>query len=120
MTTTTSEAGPAATRHSPRPDRAYTAALLVLALAVHLWLLAHTAATARDTVAFARVALRFDDPNAGRPPGGPRQSVLDVIREAEHPPGYPLAVWLASVPVRAATAAPLADQFLLGRPGSPA
>ena len=64
-------------------------------------------------MAFARVALQFDDPNAGRPAGEPPRTRLDVLRRSEHPPGYPAAVWLASLPVRAVSGAPVAEQFIL-------
>lgn len=97
-------------------DRAVLAGLAVVAVAVHGWLLTHTGVTARDSVGFARQALLLESPSAGAVPGaaatGPR-TVVDVLRESQHPPGYPVAVWVASVGVRAVVAKPLADQMLL-------
>ncbi len=61
-------------------------ALLAVAAAVHWWLVANTAVTARDSMGFARYALALGD---GRP-------WADLLRDEAHPPGYPLAVLAAS------------------------
>ena len=86
-------------------------ALLAISFAIHLWLIATTQVTSRDSLGFARAARQFDDPNADRPAGSNRTR-LDVLREAEHPPGYPAAVWLMSFPVRAVYHASPAEQFI--------
>ncbi len=93
-------------------DRMVLAGLVVIAVAIHGWLLSHTGVTARDSVGFARQALLLENPSVGHPPGAPRTAV-DVLRESQHPPGYPIAVWVASVGVRAVSSAPLPDQMLL-------
>ncbi len=62
-------------------------ALLAVAAAVHGWLVANTAVTARDSMGFARYALALGDPTRPWP---------DTLREEAHPPGYPLAVLAAS------------------------
>lgn len=93
-------------------DRAILAGLVLIAVAVHGWLLMHTGVTARDSVGFARQALHFENPAIGATAGVPR-TVVDVLRESQHPPGYPVAVWIASAGVRAVSAAPLPDQMLL-------
>ena len=93
-------------------DRKILAGLVVVAVAVHGWLVAHTGVTARDSVGFARQALNFENPAVGAAAGATR-TVVDVLRESQHPPGYPVAVWLASAGVRAVSSAPLPDQMLL-------
>lgn len=77
------------------PDYLRLAAVAVVAVAVHGWLIAHTALTARDSLGFARMALCFESPSKSPPnPDGRPKNTLDHIRAAEHPPGYPLAVWV--------------------------
>ena len=87
-------------------------ALIAVSLAIHLWLILSTQVTSRDSLGFARAALQFDDPNAGRAPGEAARTRLDVLREAEHPPGYPIAVWLMSFPVRTLYHVSLGEQFI--------
>lgn len=89
-------------------NRASPLAAVAVALAVHLWLFAHTPATARDTTVFARTALQLE----AALPGGP-VAICSALQRAEHPPGYPVAVLIASVPVRAFVTAPLPDQMIL-------
>lgn len=85
--------------------------LVAVAVAVHWWVVANTAVTARDSVGFARYALSLQEPNAGRPEGATR-TWKDVLREEPHPPGYPLTV-LAAVPVvNAVSHASLEDRTL--------
>lgn len=91
----------------PAADLLALAAVLAVAAAVHLWLFAHTPATARDTTLFARAALQIEAATTG--PAG----FAAALRGCEHPPGYPLAVLAASVPVRALVHAPLPDQMIL-------
>lgn len=94
------------------PDYARLAVLGLVAAGVHAWLVAHTAVPARDAVGFARTALNLADPSAGAAPGEPRQRI-DVIREAEQPPGFPAAVWATEKVLRRAGDLPLADRALL-------
>ena len=76
------------------PDYLRLAALVLVAVAVHAWLVSHTAVTARDSLGFARMALCFDTPSAAPPHADGRpKTTLDHLRSAEHPPGFPLAVW---------------------------
>lgn len=63
------------------------AVLVAVAVGVHAWLVSQTAVPARDGVVFARYACRLDASFASQ-----TETPLDVVRSAEHPPGYPLAV----------------------------
>ncbi|MBX9628551.1 MAG: glycosyltransferase family 39 protein [Gemmataceae bacterium] len=92
------------------PDYLRLLILAAVSVAVHGWLIAHTAVTARDGLGFARYALRLQSPEAANPPDHLRQrenppppveGPRAVIMSAEHPPGYPAAVWLAGKFVRA-------------------
>jgi hypothetical protein len=88
-----------------RGDLGCLAALLVLGLAVRGWIVAHTEVAARDSIGFIRYALHLENPPPWHDPGHPElppepQNRLDVVRHAEQPPGYPLAVLAASLPVR--------------------
>lgn len=84
------------------PDYLLLLALLAISAAVHIWLVANTKVTARDSVGFARQALRIQSPEMSveERPLDPTRMKIDVIREAEHPPGYPLAVWVTAKFVR--------------------
>jgi hypothetical protein len=105
------------------PDYLRLACLALVAVAVHGWLIAHTAVTARDSLGFARLALCFGMPSAAPPhPDGRPKNMIDHVRDAEHPPGFPLAVWVThaglrralpdmAVPDRALLATQLADAF---------
>lgn len=110
------------------PDYARIAALVAVSAAVHLWLVGHTSVTARDGIGFARYAINLQTPeNATRPstpaaaadPPKRVETAVDVIAAEKHPPGYPVAVWLAAKCVRKAEgvaepdAAGHAGQFLL-------
>ena len=96
------------------PDYLRLAALVAVAIAVHGWLIAHTAVTARDSLGFARLALCFETPSAAPPAAdGLSKNTVDHIRAAEHPPGFPLAVWAADAALKHATARPPADRALL-------
>ncbi|HET6574369.1 MAG TPA: glycosyltransferase family 39 protein [Fimbriiglobus sp.] len=88
-------------------DRVRLLTLLAVAVAVHGWVLTHTTVTARDSIGFARTALQFE-----RPADAGMRDVVDVLTNSQHPPGYPLAVLAASLPVRAAYDADLPDQML--------
>lgn len=86
--------------------------LVAISLCIHIWLAASMKVPSRDSLGFARAALQFDDPNAGRLPTDPPRTRLDVLRQAEHPPGFPVAVWLMSFPVREVYHSSIGEQFL--------
>ncbi len=69
------------------------ATLLMLVLPLRVWLLYNTEVAARDSIGFIRYALQFESK--------PWQEVL--LGNHQHP-GYPLAVWAVSQPVRASQA----------------
>lgn len=96
-----------------RPDYLRLAVLAAVAVGVHLWLLSHTAVTARDSIGFARYALCLQSPHASTDPTDPTRTPLDIIRDAQHPPGYPAAICLVGKIVRATTDLPLPDAYLL-------
>ncbi|MGL6094663.1 MAG: ArnT family glycosyltransferase, partial [Fimbriiglobus sp.] len=107
---------------APRPitdvgDRLRLVALMLLAVAVHGWLVANTYVTARDSLRFARAALLMGNPSHGQPEGEAKRSVSDVFRAAEDPPGFPVAVYVTSLAVREVyhpvDPNPLATQMLL-------
>jgi Dolichyl-phosphate-mannose-protein mannosyltransferase len=85
--------------------------LILISVVVHGGIISNTSVTARDSVGFARYALNLIDPNAGRPESTSR-SLLTVLREEKHPPGYPALVAAVSPVVRRFDPAPLADQML--------
>jgi hypothetical protein len=90
------------------------AGLVLVAVAVHAWLIAHTALTARDSLGFARLALCFETPSAAPPIDHDRPNyTLDHVRAAEQPPGYPLAVWAVDAVHRHLSDRPVADRVLL-------
>lgn len=95
------------------PDYARLAALAVVAVGVHLWLLTHTAVTARDGIGFARYALCLQSPHAASVPWDESRSMLDVVKGEQHPPAYPAAVWATAKFVRRAADLPLPDSTLL-------
>src|SRR4051812_43358685 len=96
------------------PDYLRLAGLALVAVAVHGWLVADTALTARDSLVFARLALCFENPSAAPPnPDGRPKNTFDHIREAEHPPGYPLSVWAVDAALRHVSTRPPADRAIL-------
>src|SRR5437868_7071479 len=62
------------------PDYLRLAALAAVSLAVHLWLVGHTAVTARDGLGFARYALALQSPHAASVPNDPGRTAVEVIR----------------------------------------
>ena len=108
---------------APRPvtdtgDRWRLLALVLLAVAVHAWLIANTAVTAKDSVRFARHALALWKPNQDKVPGSPDRTFPDVLRAEQDPPGYPLALAALSVAVAVtvtvpATCAPAAGAVMV-------
>jgi hypothetical protein len=95
------------------PDYLRLAALALVSVAVHAWLIGHTAVTARDGLGFARYALAIQSPHASVVPWDANRTALDVIKAQEHPPGYPVAIWLTAKFVRHLTPLPLPDSTLL-------
>jgi hypothetical protein len=108
------------------PTARHLTLLVALAAAVHGVVAGHAEVAARDSVGFARFALQLDGTVAvTRPlpphaaplinalPPGPTRHTLAAVATNEHPPGYALAVWAVSVPVRAATDLPLPDALAL-------
>jgi hypothetical protein len=97
------------------PDYLRLACLVLVAAAVHGWLIAHTAMTARDSLGFARQALCFGMPSAAPPhEDGRPKTFIDHVRSAEQHPGYPLAVWVTHAGLRRALPdMPVPDRALL-------
>ena len=63
------------------PDYLRLAALVLVSVAVHAWLVSHTALTARDSLGFAREAIRLDTPSAVPHPADERpKTAIDLIR----------------------------------------
>ncbi len=94
------------------PDYVRLLLLLAIASAVHIWLVVHTAVPARDSIGYARLALNLSDPNAGSGTEKPRQRI-EVVRTAEQPPGYPIAVWATEKVLRFSTDLSLPERALL-------
>jgi hypothetical protein len=100
---------------APR-DAGWLLALVAVSGLLHAWLVGTTFVTARDSLGFARLALNLGAPAtgpAGLLDGDKPRTFIDVLKAAEHPPGYPVAVLAASRLVRAAYPAPLTEQMLL-------
>jgi Dolichyl-phosphate-mannose-protein mannosyltransferase len=74
-------------------DLGYIALTIVLTLGIHLWLFVNSTVTARDGIEFGRLGLRLTSPSKiPVPDGQPKRTRHDVIKDAQHPPGYPVAV----------------------------
>jgi len=67
--------------------------VLLLAIGLRAWMVANTTLVSRDCVKFVRDALHLEEPPAG-------MDRRDVIKNAEHPPGYPAAILAMSKLVR--------------------
>ncbi len=82
------------------------ALLLALVFALHVWMIANTLLTARDSIGYIRYALefeRFADDAASTGKGvSPWQVWQNVLSKNHQHPGYPLTIWAMSIPVRAA------------------
>ncbi|MCZ2344126.1 MAG: glycosyltransferase family 39 protein [Bacteroidales bacterium] len=94
-------------------DRVRLLVLLFVTIAIHAWLIGHTVVTARDGIGFARIALQIEQPGLGHAAGEARRTLADVFREAQHPPLYPITVWLTSIPVRYFAELDLPSEMLL-------
>lgn len=81
--------------------------VLLLAIGIRAWTVPNTTVPSRDVVKFVRDALHLEDPPAFR------EGRLDVIRKAEHPPGYPLAILAMSKLVRKDAANPTVEEMAL-------
>src|SRR5262249_11095578 len=107
------------------PDYLRLAALLAVSLAVHAWLVAPTAGARPPRTPVPPPPPGDPAPHAPLPPPRPppppasavpwddARSALDVIKSQEHPPGYPVAIWVTAKFVRRLTPLPLPDSTLL-------
>ncbi|OWK44323.1 glycosyltransferase family 39 protein [Fimbriiglobus ruber] len=79
----------AAPRTTAGGDRVWLCVLVVVAVAIHTWLVARTQVTARDGIEFARIALRLQNPSVVN-----KSSVQEVLKDPDvkQPPGFPAAV----------------------------
>jgi hypothetical protein len=73
-----------------RQDWRNLALLLLLLLPLRLWLMYNTEVAARDSIGFIRYALQFE-----------HKRWQEVLLGNHQHPGYPLAIWAVSQPVRA-------------------
>ena len=76
--------------------------LLLLTGLLRMWQIRHTEVTATDGIAFIEYAWKLQHQPWGQ-----------VIREAPQHPGYPLAVWAVSIPVRHWLSGDLCDVMVL-------
>ncbi|MBN9521905.1 glycosyltransferase family 39 protein [bacterium] len=89
------------------------AALAAVAAAVHLWLVGHTATTARDGIGFARYAINLQSPHQTAVGHDETRTIRQIVEEAQHPPAYPAAIWAAGKLVRRFTTLPHPEAYLL-------
>ncbi|HVK12552.1 MAG TPA: glycosyltransferase family 39 protein [Gemmataceae bacterium] len=83
------------------PDRWRLAFVLGLATVVHVYAVANTTVPSRDTIVFTRYALHLETPGGTwKEPDRQLNNTVEVVKENEHPPGYPAAVLLMSKVVR--------------------
>src|SRR3954447_23647509 len=92
-------------------DLGLLAVLLTAAVALRPWLIYHTEVAARDSIGFIRYALEHQKTLTS--PGKNSPSWADILNGNHQPPGYPLTVLAASVPVRAFIDAPMPDLMRL-------
>ena len=96
------------------PDYVSLAVLTIIASGIHLWIIANTAVTARDSIGFARYASCLASPTQVAPGEDRNRTAIDVIRKAEQPPGFPAAIWLTAKLVHTfAPDLPHPDTYLL-------
>jgi hypothetical protein len=95
------------------PDYLRLGVLFLVAVAVHAWLLSHTATTSRDGIGFARYAITLQSPHQTATGHDPARTILTVIKEAQHPPAYPAAVWAVGKVVRNAGSLSHPETYLL-------
>ena len=87
--------------------------ILLLALVVRGWLVAHAVVGSRDSLGFVRYVLQLEDPPATPEHPGQPLTRRGVIAKAEHPPGFALAAWAVSVPVRSVMGGTSCDALVL-------
>src|SRR5262245_21098590 len=85
-----------------RIDWLLLGALLLLVLPLRLWLLHNTEVTARDSIGYIRYALQFE-----------RLPWQEVWEKNHQHPGYPICVWLMSLPIRAMDDATTPENMVL-------
>lgn len=94
-------------------DAGYLLVLLAVSLGLHAWLVSRIQVTARDGLAFARIALELSQARVTPAhDGDTRKGVQEVLKASQHPPGYPLAVLGTWQVVRQFSAADLPTQVL--------
>src|SRR6185369_11296102 len=71
-------------------DGTWLAVLIILVATLRLWILVNTEVCARDSVAFVRYALTFE-----------QKTWSDALLSEYQHPGYPVAVYAVSKPLRA-------------------
>ena len=77
-------------RSTTRTDWILIGVLIALVLPLRLWLLHNTEVTARDSIGYIRYALQFE-----------QKDWKDVLNSNHQHPGYPMLVYLISLPIRA-------------------
>jgi hypothetical protein len=82
--------------------------LVALSTVVHVGVIANSSLTARDSLGFARQAM-----NLAHPERGLQGTRLDVLRETQQPPGYPVTVYVTYCAVSGFWNASIAEQLLL-------
>lgn len=87
----------AAPKHAvPAKDRLALVALFALAALVHGVLFARTTVHARDGLTFSRLALQLEKPGRIATDEMPKPTIVDVVKRAEQPPGFPAAMLVVS------------------------
>lgn len=82
-------------------DRRRVGCILLLTLFVHAFIVLNTTVVSRDCIIFARYALHLEtSPRDRFDPNKHLVAPWEVIKQAEHPPGYPAAVLAMSWLVR--------------------
>jgi hypothetical protein len=85
-----------------RTDLVRLGLVVILALAIRTWIIAHTEVTARDSIGFMRFALNLQEKPWG-----------EVIRSYEQAPGYPMLMLAVMQPVRYFAGGPNPDTLVL-------
>src|SRR5688500_8442773 len=73
-----------------RSDRFNLWLLLALILPLRVWLLFNTEVAARDSIGYIRYALKLES-----------KGIAEAMRASDQQPGYPMCIWVISVPFRA-------------------
>lgn len=80
---------PTVSRPFWQSDAILLAVLMILAGAMHTWVIVHTEVAARDSIAFIHYAWQLE-----------HEPTAKVLRNNLHPPLYPVTVLAASIPMR--------------------